>query len=183
MRRGYVRASAKVLTLTLFIILGASAYYFGGVRSTNFFSLIILIFTSGWLLGTNATIVTTTASVLLGLGLVYLENNNLLPESLTPNTSTILLGGLISNFILVAIFLHLATQNLKVALNSARTNASELNRRAIQLESVIDMGRVAASIHSIDDLLPYAVNLISERFGFYHVSIYLFDKASAQSRW
>lgn len=53
----------------------------------------------------------------------------------------------------------------------------ELEQRAIQLQAAADVGHAAASIRNLDDLLSQVTQLISERFGFYHIGIFLLDDA------
>jgi GAF domain-containing protein/HAMP domain-containing protein len=53
----------------------------------------------------------------------------------------------------------------------------KLQRRAIQLEAVSLVGRAAASILNLDDLLLEVVNLIRSRFDFYHAGIFLLDES------
>ena len=52
----------------------------------------------------------------------------------------------------------------------------ELEYRSAQLQAAADVGHAAATIRSLDELLPVVVNLISQRFGFYHVGIFLLDE-------
>lgn len=47
--------------------------------------------------------------------------------------------------------------------------------RARQLETVAEITRVITSIRDIDQLLPLVVQIISERFRYYHVGIFLLD--------
>ncbi len=53
----------------------------------------------------------------------------------------------------------------------------ETRRRAVQLQTSADVGRVATSILNQDLMLGQAVELIKERFGFYHAQIFLIDEA------
>jgi GAF domain-containing protein/CheY-like chemotaxis protein len=53
----------------------------------------------------------------------------------------------------------------------------ETKRRAVQLQTSSDVGRVATSILDQETMLSQAVELIRERFGFYHVQIFLVDEA------
>jgi len=57
-----------------------------------------------------------------------------------------------------------------------RTNAME--KRASQLETVSQVARTLTSVQDIDTLLPDIARLVSERFGFYHVGIFLLDDAN-----
>jgi GAF domain-containing protein len=57
-----------------------------------------------------------------------------------------------------------------------RTNA--LEKRASQLQTVSDVARALTSVQDINRLLPDITRLVSERFGFYHVGIFLLDEAN-----
>ena len=52
-----------------------------------------------------------------------------------------------------------------------------LQRRAIQLEASADVGRAISSIFDVDQLLRRTVELIRDRFDFYHAGIFLLDEA------
>jgi GAF domain-containing protein/HAMP domain-containing protein len=58
---------------------------------------------------------------------------------------------------------------------------SEAQLRARQLETISEVIRTAASIQDLDELLNEITLLISERFGYYHVGIFLIDKASGSA--
>ncbi len=64
----------------------------------------------------------------------------------------------------------IATLELRVA---ERTRA--LEKRAVQLRAAAEVGRAAASLRDLNELLGQVVRLIGERFGFYHVGIFLLD--------
>lgn len=49
--------------------------------------------------------------------------------------------------------------------------------RTAQLQAAAEIGRVVASVRNLDDLLPLALDLIRNRFGYYHASIFLMDEA------
>lgn len=51
-----------------------------------------------------------------------------------------------------------------------------LQRRAVQLEAGAEIGRAITSIFDVDQLLRQTVDLIRDRFGFYHVGIFLLDE-------
>jgi GAF domain-containing protein/HAMP domain-containing protein len=52
----------------------------------------------------------------------------------------------------------------------------ELEGRTVQLEAIADVARSIASIQEMEQLLPAITRLVSERFGFYHVGIFLLDE-------
>jgi PAS domain S-box-containing protein len=52
----------------------------------------------------------------------------------------------------------------------------DLERRTAQLQVAAEVARDAATAHNLDELLISAVDLIRERFGFYHAGIFLIDR-------
>jgi len=54
-----------------------------------------------------------------------------------------------------------------------RTQAIERSER--QLRAAVQVGKAAASLRNLDDLLNSATELISQQFGFYHAGIFLVD--------
>ncbi len=51
----------------------------------------------------------------------------------------------------------------------------DLERRAVQLQAAAEVARDATTARDLSELLNRAVNLIRERFGFYHAGIFLTD--------
>jgi len=54
---------------------------------------------------------------------------------------------------------------------------SRVAERTGQLQAAADIGRATASVRSLDELLRLSLELIRDRFGFYHASIFLIDEA------
>ena len=61
-----------------------------------------------------------------------------------------------------------------IAIQNARL-FGETQKRAGQLLTAAEVAREASESLNLDELLPRAVELIRERFGFYHASIFLLD--------
>jgi len=51
----------------------------------------------------------------------------------------------------------------------------ELERQAIQLQTAAEVARDASNLQNLNELLEKTVNLISDRFGFFHAAIFLID--------
>jgi GAF domain-containing protein/HAMP domain-containing protein len=72
------------------------------------------------------------------------------------------------------------TQQLSRLISSLEQRVAErtrdLERRAAQLRAAADVGRAAASIRNLDELLPQVTRLINEHFGYYHAGIFLLDE-------
>jgi GAF domain-containing protein len=64
---------------------------------------------------------------------------------------------------------------LEASRDTLRAQADDLVRRARYLEATAKVARDAASVLDLQDLLTRVVTLVSERFGFYHVGIFLLD--------
>ena len=55
--------------------------------------------------------------------------------------------------------------------------SARMRQRALRLEASAEVARAIASVRDMDLLLPQVAQLISERFGWYHVGIFLVDEA------
>ncbi|HEY3476773.1 MAG TPA: GAF domain-containing protein [Anaerolineales bacterium] len=51
----------------------------------------------------------------------------------------------------------------------------QISRRAAQLTTITELSEAIAQLHDLNEILPAATKRISERFGFYHVGIFLID--------
>lgn len=67
-----------------------------------------------------------------------------------------------------------------VALVNARL-FQVVERRARQLQTVAEVSRKVAAILDLNQLLTQVVNLIQDRFGYYHVQIFLVDQGSGRA--
>ncbi|MBI5823081.1 MAG: GAF domain-containing protein [Chloroflexi bacterium] len=69
--------------------------------------------------------------------------------------------------------LHQAFETLEERVNE-RTDA--LNKRATQLRTVADVGKIVVSFRELSELLQRTTYLIHENFGYYHAGIFLLDE-------
>lgn len=70
--------------------------------------------------------------------------------------------------------LQIVTNSISVAIERQRL-LSEAQQRAVELQAASEIARDTTSTLSLDVLLNRIVNLLRERFGFYHTAIYLMD--------
>jgi GAF domain-containing protein len=62
-------------------------------------------------------------------------------------------------------------------ISSTRSTLSRAQRSAELLRTAAEVGQIAVGMVSLEDLLPRVVNFIRDRFGYYHVQIFLVDEA------
>jgi GAF domain-containing protein len=63
-------------------------------------------------------------------------------------------------------------------INQAQLSATEAKSNATLLQAVAETGEILAKLLNLNALLPRAVELIQERFGFYHVQVFLLDETN-----
>ena len=61
---------------------------------------------------------------------------------------------------------------------SKSASADEAKANATLLQAVAETGEILAKLLNMNTLLPRAVELIQERFGFYHVQVFLLDETN-----
>jgi GAF domain-containing protein len=116
----------------------------------------------------------STGVVVVGLGVYGIRSDILLPAVLA--------------FFLIALVSWIASRSAERALKDLRLINRELDRRvaartedlekrSIQLQTASEVARDATATLDIEKLLNDTVHLISERFGFYHASVFLIDDA------
>jgi GAF domain-containing protein len=59
-----------------------------------------------------------------------------------------------------------------------RATSQQNEKRALDLQTISEIGRAISSEHGLEKLLSLITNVVSDRFGFYHVGIFLLDEAS-----
>jgi GAF domain-containing protein len=71
------------------------------------------------------------------------------------------------------------TTNLEQRVNERTSEIENVNkqteRRAAQLRAVMELSEAIAQLQDLNEIFPATTRLISERFGFYHVGIFLID--------
>lgn len=73
------------------------------------------------------------------------------------------------------------TSNLEQRINERTSELEEVNRftsrRATQLQTITEISETILQLQDLNEIFPAITKLISERFGFYHVGIFLVDNA------
>lgn len=110
-------------------------------------------------------------------------------QSLTQTANEIVQGNLSSvvpvetedEFGVLARVFNTMTAQLRDSISNLEKRVFErtraLERRNIQLQTAAEVGQAIAALHDLDSLLSQVTQLISDRFGFYHVGVFLLDEA------
>jgi len=198
-RQGYIKTAGLLFVTTIWMGLSYLTWIADGIRDVAFFGYSIPILMAGLLLGWPGAISFTILSIFSGWALAYAETYQLFSPTLDEPLN--FARDMTGVFALVGIIIYLTITNLQTALNKSRSTArelslsnqelnelrvdlekrveertSELKKRATQLEAVSSVARTIASVQEIDTLLPAITSLVSQKFGFYHVGVFLLDQ-------
>jgi len=197
--RGFVRAASVLLVGAVWIGLGFLTWAADGIRDVSFFGYVIPILMAGLLLGWRGALFFTLISILAGWVLAFAQTYQLFSPTL--DTPLHFARDITAIFVLVGVLIYLMITSLQKALNKSRAATQELSeanrelnhlrvdleqrveerthelqKRAFQLEAISSVARSIASMQDLDTLLPSITNLISDKFGFYHVGVFLLDE-------
>ena len=194
-RRGHVRLAGLIPTLTLATIVTLASIYQVAPVQISIIGFAIIVTISGSLIGLSTAIAFTLLGVLTFVLLSWAQINGFLPAPILTETSAAItpIGIALSLFILVflnwisnremsralvverSISDQLQTQSLELEeMVAVRTRS--LVRRAVQLQTTSDIAKLVTETTEPDLFMTQAVELIRDRFGFYHASVFLIDE-------
>jgi len=157
---------------------------------------------AGLLLGWQASVTITIASVISGFAMAYAEQNGFIKIASYP--VFLFARDITFVFILNGVFIYLLITGLESALSKSRRHLeelesantslnltqseleartsdllianSELENRTKKLHAVAEITRTATSLRDFDELLSSIPGIISNQLGYYHVAIFLLDE-------
>ena len=201
---GRVRGANTLVVTLLWVGANMVAYLGFGIRDSAFIANFIVILAAGLLLGRRGAVILTFATLAMGAGLVYAETNNLSPTAYYFVSPASVLQDITAIYLIYAIFLFMLISGLDNALKNAQSGKSkledvnrelyksqnrleenrnellaineQLKRRTERINSIAEISKIVTSIQEIRLLLSSIVDIISHRFGYYHVGIYLLDE-------
>jgi signal transduction histidine kinase/putative methionine-R-sulfoxide reductase with GAF domain len=197
LRRGYVHTANLLVPSIAWAGATLLVYFAGGIHGLGLGCYIVVILIARLLLGVRAGVDFTLLSIIASLGIFFAEIFGFLPPSYLPDNPTISWMSQTILFLWIAVLLQITNRYLNEALERAQqneralgesnrelqhikasleTHAHDLERRIIQLQVASDVARDAASLGKVDELLNRAVNLVRDRFGFYHAGIFMVDE-------
>ncbi len=175
-RRGRTLQASIFLSSLLWLIATAVTFVMGGLNMLGFIGYIIVIIVASLLLGNRAGIIFFGLSLLTGVAILLAETSGATFLDLMPRSRNFLWITQLGLFITTALLLQFAFRTLQEALDRAYQNERALERRAVQIQVAAEVARDATTVRQMDVLLNRAVDLIRERFGFYHAAIFLIDE-------
>lgn len=200
LRLGKIRLASLTFVASTWLVVAYLSFMLEGLNSAVlYFSLVILLL-SGILLSDRFALLILSLNIAFVTALFLMERNGWMPTAANPTTPLRRWAVYLGTFLLVSVLVHISQLTYRRALQRAKTNERELldtnqelkviqahleqrvedrtralERRAAQFQAAAEIGRAGAMVRSNDELLQQAVHLISEKFGFYHVGIFLLD--------
>ncbi len=168
-----------------------------GGRTNYTFVLVIVL--AGLLLGPRGAIAYTLLSLVSIVGAVYAETQGMIPG----RTGLALVDVLVICAVtaLTGVFLRYTMKSMQDAINRARFSAQaqveanreleairrsleervaartqDLQSRSTLLLTAIELGRAAAALRDLDELVSRMPSMIAEQTGFYHVGLFVMDE-------
>ena len=193
MTKGYVQSASHVVVGLIWLGLAFQAQSSEGIRDATFFAFFVVILMASLLLGTRAMFFYSVLSIIMGFGLVYLENNRGI--EITLDSPQHFARDIAFIFILFAIFQYLVTSSLGSALKRARSTAQELHKsneelldlradlesrvadRTKALATAAEVGRRLSAVTNPRQLAVEVVEQVQRAFDYYYAQIYLMDEA------
>ena len=210
LKRGYLRFSSILIVVLIWIVSNGLAVTGSGVRDSSYITNFSIVVMAGLLLGWQASLTVTIASILSGFGLAFAEQRGLIGHVSYPATAFaqditfifglntvliyLLISGLekevkrskaslkeleLSNINLNTAQIDLERGTIELSQRGSELQAAnkQIQRRVAQFEVLAHVTQAITSVRDLEDLLPQIATVISEKFGFYHVGVFLLDGA------
>ena len=208
LKQGYLRFTSILIVVLIWIVSNGLAVTGSGVRDSSYITNFSIVVMAGLLLGWQASLTVTIASMLSGFGLAYAEQSGLIGNVSYPATAFaqditfifglntvliyLLISGLenevkrsktslkeleLSNINLNTAQIDLEKGTIELSQRGSELQAAnkQIQRRVAQFEVLAQVTQAITSVRDLQDLLPQIATVISEKFGFYHVGVFLLD--------
>lgn len=182
-RKGKPRAASIVLVFSTWLIFSAAAYTGGGVASSAYMGYLVVLAIAGLVIAQPRWIIgTAILCALSGYGLLYAEQNSLLPPAAVTNTSRDIWLDSLIYFALVAALQILASRLVIDSLKLARQESEQKQearerevRRGQLLKRVIELGKEVTQASELDWCMKKIHQSIQKGLGFDRVGLFLYD--------
>jgi len=193
-RRGQVRLAGYIPVLILFLIMTGSTLQ-QGIGHSTMIGYAMTVLTAGILIGIYPALVFTILSTIAYLLSGMAQAAGRIPAAVSPEVTVVLDSAALGfGLVVIIAFFWVNSREMDRALVRERQliaelkntqeqleqrvdeRTSDLKSRALQIQAAAEVGRAAVTIRDLNELLTKVTHLISARFGFYHVGIFLLDK-------
>ncbi len=185
-RNGHIKTASIILVTSLWIAIIAGSFNDGGVGSSLFLGIFVLIFISGMLLGDRAGFITAAVSLIAGLLMVFAEM-----RGLTPPIEANSLGRLLSYtffVFMIMLFQRISSRTLRDALRKSQTELAERQKTEQALRQSEERYRLISSISSdymfstqLGDDGNLHLNWVAGAFE--QITGYTFDEYTSRGGW
>jgi GAF domain-containing protein len=205
-RAGRMRVAIWLWTFLNWLTVMVVTIFTAGMDGIGVYGYTVVVALAGVLLGRNGGFLFAGLSAAAGLGLVWAQNNNLLPASIAPAEPFSKWSGLVAYLVFIAALVQFATGGLGKALDRARRSEQsltesnleleasrgalqvrtrDLERQTTYLKASAEVSRVATSILKPEEMIRQVAELIREQFGLYYVGLFMLDEAGGDGgeRW
>ena len=194
-RRGNVRLAGLIPILTLASIVTVASIYQVAAIQISIIGFAIIVTIAGSLVGLSAAIAFALLGSLTFVLLSWAQINGFLPPPMLTETAAAITPIGITLSLLILVFINwISNREMSRALGVERSISDQLQtqsleleemvavrtrglvRRAVQLQTTSDIAKLVTETNEPDLFMKQAVELIRERFGFYHASLFLIDE-------
>lgn len=192
-RKKRMRLAGLIPVLIVFLVMVASLFQVG-IGHVSIIGFAMVVTTAGILIGVWGASLFTLLSAASYAAAGYAQTQGLITGAILPEAAIIADSvGLALGLSVLVVLNWLSNREVARTLEverelsrqlqaqqqqleeEARSRERGLERRAIQLETASDIAKLATETTDQDLLLTQAVELIRERFGFYHASLFMMD--------
>jgi signal transduction histidine kinase len=183
-RKGQPRAASIILVLSTWFIFTIAAYTGGGIVSSAYMGYLVVLAMAGLVIAQPGWILATaTLCAVSGYGLLYAEQNGLLPPASVTNASRDIWFDSLIYFALVASLQILASKLVTDALKLAREESEQKQearerevRRSQLLKQVIELGKEVTQASELDWCMKKIHQSVQKGLGFDRVGLFLYDE-------
>ncbi len=199
LRAGRVELAGSLFLANLWLAATAILFTSGGLAHQTPSSHFVVLLVAALLFDWRAVAVIAALDVILYVGVFVAEQAGVSIPAPLVASRVFDISILVSNLVIVAVFLSLTVRSLRDALTRARQSAADLRVQSENLQQLVDersrelarrtgyLGAATAVAREaqaaggdLTRLLPRIVDVISEQFGFYHTGLFLLD---ASKEW
>ncbi len=199
LRTGRTRLAGSLFLVTLWLFTTGLLFASGGLSHQTTTSYFVVVTVAGLLFGWKSVAWVTVVSGLVVVATFVAERLGFVIPNLLVTSPVFDFAILFANLVMAAVLLSLTMRNLRDALTHARQSSTDLEQQRKRLQQLVEersrelvrhtgyLGAATAVAEeaqlasgNLTRLLPRVVNVISDKFGFYHTGLFLLD---ASKKW